>query len=224
MLSNRCFMPDPRSDCVDLARGQLCLEPYLEQDTPSKAMMFATCTGSDATSRYALKDSVSGKAVGEASYWSMGRKEDTVGAYVVASLRSSVFLEAVAFQSAPREFQLYRQGIAFGSLVEQDLPKPEGFWRRFLGGKRLWHVFLQDDMIGQIEFSYPLSKKSRLFLELNDTVSLPIGLASVWFKKDSSFVIPPDTPEVSDPDLETLHFLLAIVFRIAILNLDRCSG
>ena len=77
--------------------------------------------------------------------------------------------------------------------------------------------------IGTIELEYPVSKKSRLFLQLSNSTSLPLGLASRWGRKETRFVIPPDTPDVADPQLETLHFLLGVLFRTVILRLDSCD-
>ena len=75
-------------------------------------------------------------------------------------------------------------------------------------------------MIGSIGLCYPVSK-TRLSLQLNNSTSLPIGLAS---EGHTRLVIPPDTPEVHDSDLETLHFLSAIVFRTLIVGVDFCTG
>jgi len=93
-----------------------------------------------------------------------------------------------------------------------------------LGARRLWQVFLRDTLIGRIECNFCVSNKTRLSLQLSDGTSLPIGLGSVWGREETRFVIPPDTPEVTDGDLETLHFLLAIVFRALIFQLDFSSS
>jgi len=82
---------------------------------------------------------------------------------------------------------------------------------------------MHDETIGTIELEYPVGKKSRLFVRLKDSTSLPLGLASRWGKKETRFVIPPDTPHVAGPELETLHFLLGVLFRTVILRLDSCE-
>jgi len=40
--------------------------------------------------------------------------------------------------------------------------------------------------------------------------------AFVWGSPESKFVIRPDSPELNEPYLEKLHFLLAIIFRVMI--------
>jgi len=218
------FDPHGQSDCLRHARSRLCLDLNVTQATPLRAMTFATRTGSQSESWYALKDSVAKRACGEVCHSSFMSKTDPIQDYVVVRLWSGALLEAVEFVSDPGVVYFYVQGTALGRMCEEDVPRPKTWWQRLLGGTRIWRVLLHEKMIGSVELNYPVTKTTtkatRVFLQLTDGRSLPIGLANVWFRKETTFVIPPDTPTVTDSDLEMLHFLLVIVFRVVVTSLD----
>lgn len=197
----------------------------LESDPPLRAIMFATRSGSRYESWYALKDSISKCAAGEVSYrltyWD---KTDPVQSYLVVRLRSGMILEAVGLRAEPAAQELYVQGSCIGQLLEKEAPKAVSWWRRLMGGERMWHFVVGDHFIGHIELKYPVSKTTRLCFHLHNDVSLPLGVASVWGRDETRFVIPPDTPQISECYLERVHFLLAIIFRVLICHVDLSSS
>lgn len=208
------FASIPSSACVDRARRALCFKLDTKQGISLRAITFATRCGSDSDGWYALKDEVSRRAAGEVSYCRTYTKTDPVHCYICVRLASGLCLESVEFASARGITHLFAQGRVLGRMVEEELPREKSLWRRILGGRRAWQVFLHERMIGRIEVTYPVSKRSRLLLHLNTGISLPVGLANLWFRKATRFVIPPDAPAASDDDLEVLHFLINIVFRV----------
>ena len=210
------------SACVAKARCRLCLKEETIQDIPLGAITFATHTGSGNEGWWGLKDRVSGNVAGEICYCRIKSRTDPVQAYLCVRLSSGTCFESVEFVSAPQITHFFVRGTVLGHMVEEQLPKDKSWWRRIVEGKRMWRVFLHDTMTGSIELNYPLSRKSQLLLQLGNGTSLPISLASFGGSKSTRFVIPSDTPEVSN-DLQELHFLLVIVFR-SLLQLDFCTG
>lgn len=198
----------------------------LEPAPPLRAIMFATKSGSRYESWYALKDSISKCAAGEVSYrltcWD---KTDPVQSYLVVRLKSGMIFEAVGLREEPDALVLYVQGSCIGQLLEKEVEKAAvSWWRRLMGGERLWHFVLRDQLIGYIELKYPVSKTTRLLFHLHNRESLPIGVASVWGREETRFVIPPDAPQIDECYLERVHFLLAIIFRVLICHVDLSSS
>jgi hypothetical protein len=221
---SQSFDPETASACVKRAQGRLCLTLDAELTTGLRAITFATRSGSDADSWYALKDSLSRRAAGEAAHCVSFDVTDPVQSYLVVRLLSDIVLEAVIFRSDPMTLLLYHQGAGFARLVEQNVSAPVGWWRRLLGGKRLWMVYANDELLASIVLEYPVRKTTRLLLVCENGLSLPIGVASRWRHKDSSFVIPPDTAEIDNAGLERLHFLVAVIFRIVVCHVDLSSS
>ncbi len=222
MSEQGSFASATYSACVERARQRLCLRQDAPQDIALRAITFATHTGSESEGWWGLKDHISGSVAGEVCFCRIRSRTDPVQGYVCVRLSSGALLEAVEFASAPRITHLFARGTALGRMIEEQLPRDASWWRRIIGGKRIWQVFLRERMIGSVDLNYPLDKNSRLLLQTVDGTSLPIGLASVWGREETRFVIPPDAPRVND-DLEALHFLLVIVFRI-LLQLDFCTS
>lgn len=222
MFEQGSFASATFSDCVESARRRLCLEQDAPRDIALRAITFATRTGTESEGWWGLKDHVSGSVAGEVCFRRIKSKTDPVQGYVCVRLSSGALLEAVEFASAPQITHFFARGTALGRMVEEELPRETSWWRRIIGGKRLWQVFLHETMIGSVTLTYPLGKKSRLLLQMVGGASLPIGLASVWFREGTRFVIPSDAPRVND-DLEVLHFLLVVRFRI-LFHLDFCTG
>lgn len=214
MSQQSSFASIPYSACVDRARRGLHFRPDIEKDIPLRAIAFATRWGSESEGWYGLKDTMSGSAAGEVFYCRTCSKTDPVRFYVCARLASGLVLECVEFASLPRITQFFACGRVLGRMVEEQLPREKSLWPRILGGRRAWEVFLYEVMIGRIEYAYPLSKHSRLLMQLSTGISLPIGLANVWFRKSTKYVIPPDAPVLGDQHLEVLYFWLNITFRI----------
>lgn len=214
------FTPIDDSPCVRTVRRRVRRKKDITQHIPLRNIAFGTLAGSESGGWWGLRDTVSRRIAGEVIWCrTYTGATDPVHRYICVGLSSGLVLESIEFASAPETAHFFAAGARFGRMVEQQLPEDPSWWRRFFFGKRAWQVFLHDTMIGSVELQYPLSKKTRLLLQLSGGTSLPIGLACVWFRKSTRFVIPPDTPEVSEPDLEMLHFLLVIVFRI-LLGLD----
>ena len=70
----------------------------------------------------------------------------------------------------------------------------------------------------------PWTPGIRLSLELDDLRSLPNGLANRFGKPDTQNVIPLDTPDSLEPDIERIHFLSIGVFRTLLTGFDFVAG
>jgi hypothetical protein len=207
------FAPAVSSVCIDTTRRRLGLQLDAGPDLPLTTMAFATRTGSSSEGWWALRAVESRAAAGELSWRRFTGRWDSVEACCCVHLCTGAVLESVELASEPRVARLFVQGASLGRLVEETLPPETTWWKRIFTPRRAWQVYLHDTPIGRIDMQYPISKKSRLMLQLDSGPALPIGLASRWGQPSTSLVIPPDTPEVDNKDLANLHFLLVVYFR-----------
>ena len=186
-------------------------------------IMFSYCWGNSSEPRYHLQVPSSKQPVGKVFHGRRLHRKDPVHQYTYVFLGDGSFCEAINFVASPKEVLLYHNGNKLGCLIEQKLPSSEGWWEKlksFIWSERVWHVFLHESRIGKIVLNYPLDIKSQLFLELKDSVALPIGITRIYGLHGTEFVIPPNTPTISNKDLELLHFLINIVFRTHFLRFD----
>ena len=151
--------------------------------------------------------------MGEVVVGSAHDRKDSIRVYILVALFPATFLEAIQFRSEPTSFCFFAGGNLLGRMSEETLPPPESWWRRLLFANTCWHVWLRGESIGRVDVNYPVKKGSRLSIQLNDSVSLPIGLATTMTDWETSLVIPADTPTTPHDDLELLHFLMGVTFR-----------
>jgi hypothetical protein len=53
---------------------------------------------------------------------------------------------------------------------------------------------------------------------------LPFTVGTVWGRAESRLVLAPNTPHHANRKLESLHFLVALLFRRHLLRVDYSSG
>ncbi|HWB08672.1 MAG TPA: hypothetical protein VG826_05590 [Pirellulales bacterium] len=183
-------------------------------DPPLREIMFHHSTGSRCEGWRALRGVQCRRVAGEIVHRTWPSPiNDPVESYIGIRLQSGKMLEALGFRCESGALSLYLDGAMFGRIVEKELPRPKGWWKRLLGGERLWHIFLHDEFIGVVQLAYPVGNTTVLSFQLHNGVALPIRLGTEWFQPATKFVIPPATPHLADVDLETLHFVLSAVMR-----------
>ncbi|HUY91763.1 MAG TPA: hypothetical protein VMV10_23675 [Pirellulales bacterium] len=209
------------SACVDEARRQFSRRIVEGPDPPLRNLLYYIRSGDRHESRYGLQDLDSRKVVGEILYrWKTWGDGDPVEIYLGIRLRSGRALEAIGFRCEPGTLYLFDNGNRFGRFIEKQLPPDKRWWRRMLGGERLWHVHLQEEFIGVLQLVYPVGKRTVIHVQLHNGVTWPICVASLAFRKESRFVIPPEAPEVPTDDLKTLYFMLSSIMRLHVCNVD----
>lgn len=210
------FLTMPGSARVEKVRRRLLKRPPRHRELPLRSLMFATRTSAGGEYWYALaaRDEPRRRVwAGEVLYDCRRLKRDPLIAYLAIRLAWGVVFEGVEMADQPGRLLVAGQGAVLGSVVELETPKPTSLWRRFVGGTRRWQVSLGDAVVGYIDFEYPVDKKTVLTLQFSDGTALPIRLASLWLKRETKYVIPPQTPSAGDADLEALHFVLSVAFR-----------
>jgi hypothetical protein len=111
-------------------------------------------------------------------------------------------------------------------LVELPPPLPEGsgfrHWvkKTFLGSER-WDVTCDAKRLGIVQFTYPLGGKKRIIEFTAETGVLPVRVAGPRYGEGLyDTVIPQGSPEVNDPRLLKIHFLLNLAFRMYVVSLE----
>lgn len=206
------------SDCVDQARKMLLR--FIDGPEPSlRNLMYGFHAGDDVKSAQGLQDASSRKYVGEIVHrWKTWGDDDPVEVYLGIRLQSRRVLEGIGFRGDPSTLYLFDSGDAIGKLVEKRLPPDKRWWRRVLGGERLWHLYLHDEFIGVLQLEYQLRHYMVVHLQLHNGVRWPICLRRVWFRQETRFVIPPDAPHVPTAELEALYFTVSAIMRIHVCH------
>lgn len=203
------------SVCVDNARGVLLSRFTERPDPPLRDLLYGVRSGNIHESRHGLQDLHSRKYVGQIVHqWQTWDDGDPVDVYLGIGLQSGRAFEAVGFRCEPNTLNLFDSGTSLGRLVEKQLPPDKRWWRRMLGGERLWHVFLHEEFIGVLQLVYPVGNSTVLQVKLHNGVAWPICLGRVWFRVETRFVIPPDAPPVPTDDLLALYVTLSALMRI----------
>ena len=211
------------SICVDEARQRFSSNIADEPDPPLRNVLYYIRSGNIHESRYGLQDFQSHKVVGQIQHrWKTWGETDPVQIYLGIRFRSGRALEALGFRAEPAILHLFDSGRFLGKVIEKQVAPDKRWWRRLLGGERLWHLYLGDEFIGVLQLDYPIGKRTVLQVQLHNGVVWPIHVASVWFggRAASRFVIPPQAPDVPSEELQALYFTLSAVMRIHVCHVD----
>lgn len=211
------------SACITEVRGKQLLRLTPSELPAWRSMIYSASTAFGNQRWYCINDAITGAVCGEVTSDAARRGSDSVRGYLFARFCTGRCLEAIRPTSSPSQIWLYDNGQILATLCEMEVPQPTSWWRRLLGGNAGWRLEANEQCVGQIQVKYPISKKHRLNLVIEGGPSLPIGLARLWFNVGSRYVIPPDSPSVN-ADIETLHFVIALVFRTYLFDLDVSSS
>jgi hypothetical protein len=134
--------------------------------------------------------------------------------------------------------------------VPDEVEKPTSLWQRLFRSKQKWKILVGGERCGDVSLQYPVNPKGQLFFRIRDGIQLPIspsyranvacgggkprapfrGMIAALTGSPSplqpfgDMIIPLNTPRFLDaqtsPEIERMHFLLNIMFRVCFLRLD----
>lgn len=163
--------------------------------------------------------------VGEVLYNRSSSRSDPVMCYLAVAITGDLttVFEAYALRESSDSVLLTEQGRALGSIEEVPAASDDrSWWKKLFGGRRRWEIFLRNRNVATVTAEYPVSTSTKLlFVQTDVDADIEISLASRFFGNSdlTRLVIPNDAIFVA-PEVESLYFLIKLLFRTRYFTLD----